>query len=66
VRVGQQFRRPEGGDWNLVGEDIARREAAARAAADGKVDPTAPPVIPANVDDVTRRMMERRAKELKN
>ena len=65
VRVGQQLRRPEGSDWNLVGEDVARREAQAKAASETRSDPTAPPVIPANVDEVTRRMMERRQKELK-
>jgi hypothetical protein len=65
VRVGQQLRRPDGADWNLVGEDLARRDAQARTAVDAKIDPTAPPVIPANADDVTRRMMERRQKELK-
>jgi hypothetical protein len=65
VRVGQQLRRPEGADWNLVGEEVARREAELQAAADTRINPSAPPVIPANVDAVTRRMMERRQKELK-
>jgi hypothetical protein len=64
VHVGQQLRRPEGADWSLVGEDVSRREAQART--ESRPDPSAPPVIPANVDEVTRRLMERRAKELKN
>lgn len=65
MRVGQQFRRPEGSDWSLVGEDVVRREAEARAAAENKVDPSAPPVIPANADPVLRALMERRAQQLK-
>jgi hypothetical protein len=63
MRVGQQLRRPEGGDWDLVGEDVVRREALAREAA--KVDPNAPPVIPADASDTVRKMMEARAKQLK-
>ncbi|MEY2879860.1 MAG: hypothetical protein RLZZ15_2240 [Verrucomicrobiota bacterium] len=67
VLVGQQLRRPDGGDWKLVGADIVRAEAAAMAAkADaGKINPSAPVVIPANVDDVTRRLMEKRNQDLK-
>lgn len=65
VRVGQQLRRPEGADWNLVGEDVARREAQARAATEGRVDPTAPPVIPAGASEIEKRMIERRMKELR-
>jgi hypothetical protein len=66
VRVGQQLRRPEGLEWSLVGEDVVRREAVARAAAESKVDPTAPPVIPVGASDLEKRMMQRRMKELKN
>lgn len=62
IRVGQQFRRPEGADWNLAA-DLQPRSVIADPA---RVDPNAPPVIPANADDVTRRLMERRAKALKN
>ena len=63
VRVGQQFRRPEGSDWNLVSADVVRQEA---QPADGaKIDPSAPPVIPADADEVTKRMMQRRAQQLK-
>ena len=66
VRVGQQLRRPEGSDWNLVAEDVARREAQARAAADAKVDPSAPPPIPAGASELEKKMRERRARDLKN
>jgi hypothetical protein len=65
VRVGQQLRRPEGADWNLVGEDVVRREAQARAAADARPDPNAPPVIPAGASEIEKRMIERRMKELR-
>lgn len=66
MTVGQQLRRPPGGDWALIAADVVRSEAAAAAkAGDGKIDPTAPVVIPANVDEVTRRLMERRNKDLK-
>jgi hypothetical protein len=67
LRVGQQLRRPEGGEWNLISADVARSEAAAAAAkaSAGKIDPTAPVAIPANADDVTRRLMEKRNKDLK-
>jgi len=67
MRVGQQLRRPEGGEWNLISIDIVRSEAAAAAAkeASGRIDPSAPVVIPANADEVTRRLMEKRNKDLK-
>lgn len=67
MSLAQQLRRPEGGDWTLVGVDMARMEAQAQAkAADAsKVDPTAPPAIPADADEVMKRLMERRAKQLK-
>lgn len=63
VIVGQQLRRPEGGDWNVTEAQPAPR--ATTMGDPSRVDPNAPPVIPANADDVTRRMMERRAKQLK-
>ncbi|HUR57556.1 MAG TPA: hypothetical protein VM029_07595 [Opitutaceae bacterium] len=65
LRVGQQLRRPEGAEWNLIGEDVARREAQARAAGDNRPDPMAAPVIPAGASDIERRMIERRMKELR-
>jgi hypothetical protein len=65
VAVGQQLRRPEGADWDLVGEDVMRREAQARAAAEAKGDPSNPPPIPAGASDIERRMRERRQKDFK-
>jgi Tfp pilus assembly protein PilP len=65
VHVGQQLRRLQGADWNLVGEDVVRRESAARAVESSRPDPTAPPAIPADASDALRRLMEARAKQLK-
>ena len=67
MRVGQQLRRPDGGEWNLIAADVVRSEAAAATAkaSAGKIDPTAPVAIPANADDVTRRLMEKRNQDLK-
>lgn len=67
MRVGQQFRRPEGADWNLVGEDVVRREAEARAAAESaaRINPSAPVPIPAGASDTLRKLMEARNKQLK-
>ncbi|MSU23431.1 MAG: hypothetical protein EXS32_06345 [Opitutus sp.] len=65
VSVGQQLRRPEGGDWTLIAADVVRSEAAAAAKATaGKFDPSAPVVIPANASELERKMMERRNKDL--
>ncbi len=63
MRVAQQLRRPEGGDWNLVGEDVLRREAQASAAAAATAN--TPPAIPADASDALRKLMEARQKQLK-
>ena len=47
VRVGQQLRRPEGADWDLVGEEVLRRDAEIHAVAEARGDPNVPPPIPA-------------------
>ena len=67
MRVGQQLRRPDGGDWNIISLEVVRSEAAAAAAkaGEGKIDPTAQVVIPANADPVLRALMEKRNKDLK-
>lgn len=57
LSIGQQLRRAEGGDWTVIGADIARAEAQAVAA---RQQAAATPVIPADASDVVRRMMERR------
>jgi hypothetical protein len=61
MALGQQLRRPEGGDWNLIGAEMARTEA---ATANGS-DATAAAAIPADASDIVRRMMEQRQKQLK-
>ncbi len=65
--MGQQWRRPEGGDWNLVGADLARLDAQNARAADAArgASATAPVAIPADADPVLRRLMESRNKSLK-
>lgn len=63
LRVGQQLQRPEGVDWNLVADASPR---AAVATDPARSEPSSSPAIPANADEVTRRLMERRAKALKN
>lgn len=67
MSVGQQFRRPEGGDWSLIGADVVASEAQAQAAAEAgaRVDPMAPVVIPAGASDALRKLMEARNKSLK-
>ncbi len=65
LRMGQQLRRAEGGEWRLGSREAARAEIArvefeaARAAA------AAAPVIPVNASEVVRRLMEQRQKQLK-
>lgn len=61
MRVGQQFRRPEGADWNTAAAEYARPETAAPA----RPDAAAPTAIPADASDLVRQMMERRNKQLK-
>jgi hypothetical protein len=62
MSVGQQLRRPEGGDWTLVGADVARSETPAARPGD---DATAAAPVPADASDIVRRMMEQRQKQLK-
>ncbi len=67
LKMGQQLRKPVGGDWTLVSADIARAEAAAAAAAAAanNVDPNAPQAIPAGASEALRKLMERRNQQLK-
>lgn len=65
MRVGQQFRKPDGGEWNLIGADVVRQEAQTRAAASAGVDPSAPVAVPDNLSEIEKRMRERRNQTLK-
>ena len=65
VQVGQQLRRPEGSDWDLVGEEVLRREAQERATTEARRDPNAPVAIPEGASDIEKRMRERRLKDFK-
>jgi hypothetical protein len=67
LKIGQQLRRPPGGDWIVVPLDTVRQEAAAQAAAAASAasDATAAPAIPADASEALRRLMEKRQKELK-
>lgn len=62
LRVTQQLRRPEGGEWTVTG--IVASAAPARAVT-AENDPATPPSIPADASDVLRRLMEQRQKQLK-
>ena len=55
LTMGQQLRRPPGGDWSV---GTAPRPDLGPAVA-------AAPVIPADASDIVRRLMEKRLKQLK-
>jgi hypothetical protein len=63
MAVGQQLRKPEGGDWTMIGIDTVRAEAAAAAAQAAAA--AAPPPIPPDASEALRRLMEQRQKQLK-
>ena len=65
LAIGQQLRRPVGGDWAVVASDTVRREAEAASAAAAAASSPAAPVIPAGASDTLKRLMEQRQKELK-
>lgn len=65
LKVGQELRRPDGGDWNVVGEEAARRDTATRGAGGSSNAAAKAAEIPANADPVLKQMMERRQKQLK-
>lgn len=59
LRMTQQLRRAEGGDWTVTSRDLVRTESAKPNEA------AAPPPIPSNASEVLRRLMEQRQKQLK-
>ena len=64
LKMGQQLRRPEGGEWSVIGAETVRSEARAAEAA-ANPGPGAPPAIPADASDALRRLMEKRQQQLK-
>jgi hypothetical protein len=62
LAMGQQLRRPEGGEWSVIGADVVRSNAAAAASA---ATAAAIPVIPADASDALKRLMEKRLNQLK-
>lgn len=64
LRVNQQLRRVEGGEWRVTGRDFSRDVAQAGPAA-AATAPAPTPAVPANASDVLRRLMEQRQKQLK-
>jgi len=65
VRMSQQMRRTEGGDWRLSGRDMSRPEFARPDPSAEKSRAAGAPDVPANASDVVRRLMEQRQKQLK-
>lgn len=67
LKIGQQLRRPVGGDWTVLSMDAVQRntEVATTAAAVRADDTGAPPTIPANASDTLKRLMEKRMNQLK-
>jgi len=64
LKIADQLRRPEGGDWTLVGGGAVRSEAQA-AEVEGAPAIPAPLAIPADASDVLKRLMEQRLKQMK-
>jgi hypothetical protein len=67
LKIAQQLRRPEGGEWSVTAAEVSGAEAPGAATTGARpAEPAAPPAIPADASDVVRRMMEQRMKQLKN
>ena len=69
LKVAQQLRRVEGGEWKVTINQAARADPRALAAngtgAAPAVDPAAPPEIPADASEILKRLMKKREKQLK-
>jgi hypothetical protein len=61
LAMGQQLRRPPGGEW----EPGAGGSLAAEAGSSAGPDNASAPAIPAGADDVVKRLMEKRQQQLK-
>jgi len=62
LKVNQQLRRVEGGEWRVSGRDLTRAEVAQTG---GAASAPAMRAVPANASDVLRKLMEQRQKQLK-
>ena len=61
LTIGQQLRRPVGGDWTAIGLETLRSESDTPRVADA----APPPVIPTGASDTLKRLMEQRQKQLR-
>lgn len=64
VRVAQQLRRPEGGEWSVSAVE-PRSDSPAGSSAAAPAPSAEPPPIPPDASDALRRLMEARAKQMK-
>ena len=69
LKVAQQLRRVEGGDWTVATNQTARADpralAANETAATRPVEPTTSAELPADASEVLKRLMKKREKQLK-
>lgn len=68
LRVAQELRRPEGGEWKVSTTERRSESSTSTLAARGSAtpaQPAAPPPIPPGASDALRRLMEQRQKQLK-
>jgi hypothetical protein len=64
LAMGQQLRRPPGGEWEPGAGASLAGEVGSNAGPDAAAAPAAP-AIPADADDVVKRLMEKRQQQLK-
>jgi hypothetical protein len=67
LKVAQQLRRPEGGEWSISAVERPTGDSAGSASGEaGRAsEPASPPPIPTDASDALRRLMEARQKQLK-
>ena len=65
LKVAQQLRRPEGGDWTVATTKARTDAGAAGGSSLSRPNETAPVEIPADASEVLKRLMKKRDKNLK-
>jgi hypothetical protein len=67
LRVAQQLRRPEGGDWTIADVEPPQPDTPGTTSTSSgrSAEPAAPPAIPPDASEALRRLMEARQKQLK-